>query len=65
MIKSILLLWSTIKGFFKILFRLFLVFILVLFILWFIGQLHPIFDIGIDHFVIKIINLIKTYLGIK
>jgi hypothetical protein len=65
MIKAFLILWSATKELLKILFWLFLVSALTIFTLWFIGQFHPVFDIGVDQFVIKIINLIKTYLGVS
>jgi len=65
MIKAFLFLWNAIKTLFRLLFWLLLLSALAIFTLWFIGLFHPVFDIGVDHFIIKIINFIKAYLGLK
>jgi hypothetical protein len=53
-----------IKGFFKLVLWLILAAIITVFLLWFIGQFHPVFDIGIGPAVMKIVNYLRSITGI-
>ncbi|OIO48287.1 MAG: hypothetical protein AUJ32_00850 [Parcubacteria group bacterium CG1_02_40_82] len=65
MANFLLFISSVIKKIFKFFFWLIALVLFAIFILWAVGKFHPIFDIGIDNYVIKIINLIRAYLGLK
>jgi len=65
MANFLLFISSVIKKIFKFFFWLIALVLFAIFILWAVRKFHPIFDIGIDNYVIKIINLIRAYLGLK
>lgn len=64
MANFLLFLSSVIKTVLKFFFWLIALIVFTIFILWAVGKFHPIFDLGIDNYVIKIINIIKVYLGL-
>jgi hypothetical protein len=59
-----LFLGSIVKGFFRLVLWLILAAIITVFSLWFIGQFHPVFDIGIGPAVMKIFNYLRSLIGI-
>jgi len=60
MANFLLLIGGIIKKTFKFFFWLIVLILFAAFIIWVLGQFHPIFDIGIENYPIKIINLIKA-----
>jgi hypothetical protein len=61
MLTFLYLAWRFLKNMIKLVFWLILLGAFFVFIVWFLSKIHPVFDIGIDHWLLKIWDSLKNF----